>query len=207
MSMHRWLIAAFWLAATISAGTAHAQSIFGFKVGEDLRVAAKTHPQPSNTQSLGSFAAVKWDLPKGNAVSVTASPDTGTIVFIESDWGGDPANTAVEVPGMEFGKTTLADIRKHFQSNGFAFKSNLGGITQENLVSFNCYQIDTDPDLIVVFVTKLPIKDVPIVAGKPKPDMGRGRLDAVILASLAYLKGIWGEDRVFDATYHPVAWK
>jgi hypothetical protein len=211
VGMHRririGLAALLCLTAAVSARTAHAQSIFGFKVGDDLRVVAKTHPKPSIIEPAGSFAAVKWNLSSGNDVSVTASPETGRIVYVKSDWGGDPKSAAIEVPGMQFGTTTLSDIRKKFGSNGFAFKSNLGGITDDNLVGLNCYQIDSNPDLIVVFVTTQPIKDVPTVAGKPKPDSGKGHLDAVILASLEYLKQIWGEDRIFDTTYHPVAWK
>ena len=195
------------LTTAFATATGHAQSLYGFKVGDDLRVVAKSHPKPSSTEALGSFAAVKWDLPKGNAVSVTALPETGRIVFIESDWGGDITGATTEVPGMQFGTTTLGDIRRKFQSNGFGFKSNLGQATDADLVFFNCYQIDSDPDLIAVFITTLPIKDVPVVDGKPKLDSGQGHLDAVILASLEYLKEIWGEERIFDATYHPVPWK
>ncbi|NEX93806.1 hypothetical protein [Caulobacter sp. 17J65-9] len=195
------------LGATVFTGKAHAQSIFGFKVGEDFKVAAKAHPRPSDMEAQGAFAVVKWDLSSGNSVSVTASPQTGRIVFIESDWGGDPTSAVTEAPGLKFGATTLADIRQKFQSNGFGFRSNAVQVIGEDLVSINCYQIDGDPDLIAVFVTTLPIKDVPTVAGKPKPDTGRGHLDAVMLASLAYLKETWGEDRIFDAAHHPVAWK
>jgi len=195
------------LVATISTGAARAQSISGFKVGDDLRVVAKSHPKPDVSEPLGSFAASKWNLSNGNAVSVTASPQTGKIVFIESDWGGDPAGGATDVPGMQFGMTTLADIREKFGSNGFAFKATLGQATDDRLVFFNCYQIDGDPDLTVVFITTLPIKDVPMVAGEPKLDSGKARLDSVILASLAYLKEMWGDDRVFDAANRPVRWK
>lgn len=211
MSMPTWiriqLVLTLSLATAIPASSAHAQAISAFKIGEDMRVVAKNRPKPSNTEALGSYAAFKWNLPGGNDLSVTASPETGRIVFIESDWGGDPASAASDVPGMTFGLTTLADIRKRFQSNGFGFKSNLGQATTEKLVSFNCYQVDSDPDLVVVFVTTLLTKDVPTVAGDPKPDPGKGHLEAVILSSLVYLKEIWGEDRVFDATYHPVPWK
>jgi hypothetical protein len=46
-----------------------------------------------------------------------------------------------------------------------AFKENPGQVTNDRLVFFDCYQIDNDPDLIAVFITTLPIKDVPIVDG------------------------------------------
>lgn len=159
------------------------------------------------TEPAGSFVASKWHLPSGNDLSVTSAPATGKIVYIETDWGGDPASAATDVSGLQFGTTTLADIRKKFGSNGFGFKQNIGQATEDKLIFFNCYQIDGDPDLIAVFITTLPIKDVPIVAGETKPESGKARLDAVILASLAYLKETWGEDRVFDSTYRPIVWK
>jgi hypothetical protein len=195
------------LAATLATGATQAQSIFGFKVGEDLRMAIKTHQRPSTMGAQGSFAVVKWNLSSGNAVSVTASPESGSIVFIESDWGGDTKSAATDVPGINFGTTKLADIRARFKSNGFGFKSNVSQIIGGKLISLNCYQIDGSPDLTVVFVTTLPIKNVPTVAGEPQPDTGKGHLDAVILASLAYLKGIWGQNTIFDTAYHPVTWK
>ena len=187
------------------AANACAQSILNFKVAEDFRTAAKTHPQPSSEGAAGSFAVVKWDFPNGNAVSVTSSPATGKIVFIESDWGEDPAGAATDIPGLTFGSTKLDDIRRKFRSNGFGFRSNVVQVIGPNVVSFNCYPIAGENDLVVVFVTTLPISSVPTVAGQPDPHLGEGHLDAVILASLAYLKTIWGEDRIFDPQTHPIA--
>jgi hypothetical protein len=191
----------------VAAGGAQAQSIFGFKVGDDLRADAKTHTRPSVEGSIGSYAALKWSLANGNAVSVTVSPQTRRIVFVESDWGGDAAAAATEVPGLTFGTTRLADIRQKFQSNGFGFKGNLGSLIGHDLVAFNCYQIKGSADLVVVFVTALPVADVPVVDGQPKPDTGQAHLVGVILASQDYLKTLWGPDRVFDARNHPIEWK
>lgn len=203
----RALVAASMAIAFGAVGPVHAQTISGFKVGQDLKAAAKNHPRPSTQDALGAFAVFKWAQPNGNAVSVTASPQTGAIVFIESDWGGDAKNAVTEVPGLTFGVSTLADIRAKFQSNGFGFKTNVMQVIGSDLVSLNCYQIKGDDDLVAVFVTALPISSVPVVAGKPQPDSGQGRLNAVILAKLAYLKDLWGADRLFDPAYKPVDWK
>jgi hypothetical protein len=186
---------------------AHAQSIFGFKVGDDLRVAAKAHPQPSVMDALGSYAVVKWSLANGNAISVTASPETGSIVYVESDWGGDARNAVSEVPGLTFGQSNLADIRAKFGSNGFGFKSNVAQVSDKDLISINCYQVAGHENLVVAFVTRLPISSVPVENGQPKVDTGKGRLDAVILADLAYLQGLWGKDRLFDPAYRAIDWK
>lgn len=187
----------------ISGGTAHAQTIEGFAVGGDIRLAAKAHPRPSVAEPLGSDAAFKWDLAAGNAVSVTASPQTGSIMFIEEDWGGNAAAAASAVPGLGVGASTLADIRKKFGSNGFGFKSNAVTLRGEKIVSINCYQFAGKQNVVVALVTVLPISDV--VGGMPQT--GKGRLQAVILADLGYLQGIWGSDRLFDREYQPVEWK
>lgn len=175
-------------------------------MGEDFRAAARTHPKPSAQGALGSFAVVKWTLSHGNEVSVTASPDTGKIVFVESDWGDSAADAATEIPGLTFGKTNLSDIRGKFQSNGFGFKDNAVKLIGPDVVSFNCYEIKGSDNVVVVFVTVLPVASIPTVSGSPSPDVGRGRLVSVILAKLDYLKSIWGEDRLFDPTYQPVDW-
>jgi hypothetical protein len=191
---------------SFAACDAQAQAIFGFRVGQDLRVAAKTHPRPSKMGEQNAFAVVKWDLPNGSAVSVTASPETGKIVFMEADWGGDAANAATDLPGLSFGASKLADIRRRFQSNGFAFKSNAVQLIGQDVVSFNCYQIKGPDDLIAVFVTSLPTASIPTVDGKPSPDLGKGSLQAIILADSKYLKGLWGEERLFDKGYQ-IDWK
>lgn len=195
------------LGLVFAAAGAQAQSIFGFEVGGDFRTQAKTHPQPSDVGEAGPYAVVRWNLAGGDQVSVTSSAATGKIVFIESDWGENAADAATDIPGLTFGTTTLADIRSRFGSNGFGFKSNVVNVIDKNIVSFNCYQVGGDGDQVAVFVTTLPMSSVPIVDGEPAPKLGEGRLDSVILASLAYLKEIWGEDRISDPGYRPITLK
>src|SRR5262245_19225212 len=103
----------------LPSGHSAAQSIEGFKVGDDMRTAAKTHPRPSVVGPQGSYAAFRWNEAGRNTVSVTASPDTGKIVFIESDWGGDATFAASALLGLTFGTSTLGDIGDKFGSNGF----------------------------------------------------------------------------------------
>ena len=194
-------------ALSLAAGAAGAQALAGFSVGDDLAAAKKAHAPPAAESTLGAYAVAKWSLPHGAEVSVTAAPQSGRIVYVESDWGGDAAGAASEVPGLTFGVTALNDIRRKFQSNGFGFKSNVVRVIGPDVVSFNAYQIKGRGDLVAVFVTRLPISSIPMVDGKPAPQLGKGRLDAVILADLAYLQEIWGQDRLFDPTYQPVEWK
>ncbi len=197
-------IAAMALSLVFAGGAARAQSMFGFKIGQDLRTGADTHPEPTDVGKERAYVVARWALKAGNSVSVTAAPGTGKIVFIESDWGGDAATAATDVPGVTFGSTTLADIRKRFGSNGFGFTSNVVSVIGENVVSFNCYRVAGDGDQVLVVVTTLPRNSIPIVDGQPAPKLGEGHLDAVILASLAYLKELWGAETISDRDEHPI---
>ena len=197
-------IAAMALSLAFAGGPARAQSMFGFKIGQDLRTGAATHPEPTDVGKERTYVVARWKLKAGNSVSVTAAPGTGKILFIESDWGGDPANAATDVPGLTFGSTTLGDIRTRFGSNGFGFTSNVVSVIDKNLVSFNCYRVAGDDDQVLVVVTTLARSSIPTVHGQPAPKLGEGHLDAVILASLAYLKGLWGTQTISDRGEHPI---
>ncbi len=196
--------AALALSLLVTTGAARAQSIFGFTLGQDLRTGAQTHPEPTDVGKERTYAVARWRLEAGNSISVTAAHGTGKIVFIESDWGGDAAKAATDIQGLTFGSTTLADIRTKFGSNGFGFKSNVVSVIDKDIVSFNCYPIAGDGDRVLVVVTELPVSSVPIVGGEPAPKLGEGRLNAVIIASLAYLKEIWGEHTISDRAVRPV---
>jgi hypothetical protein len=190
-----------------AAGTAHAQSIDGFTVGGDIKAALKSHAAPSATGKLGGYDAYRWVDEQGSVVSVTAAPKTGRIVFVESDWNGDPAQAKSPVPGLLFGTTTLADIRARFGSNGFVFKKYALHMDARDIISVNGFELAGEKKAVLVLVTTQPVASVPEVDGKPQIDPGKGVLQAAILADLAYLESLWGKDRVADPKDKPVAWK
>ena len=196
----------------LSAGRLWAQSIDGIKVGDKSSDAVRDHSPfssspPPRTGPPDAFLTLRWTQPGGNSISFTTSPEDGRIVFIESDWSGNSANAATDVPGLSFGSSKLADIREKFGSNGFGYKTNAMRSSGQELVSINCYQFTANQNLILALVTTLSIADVPTVSGKPKPDTGQGKLVAVMLADQTYLQGIWGSDRIFDPKYQPIEWK
>ncbi len=207
MTLVRALLAVLGLAVALDAGAAHAQSLDGFKVGEAIKAALLTHEAPSATGKIGTFDGYRWNRASGNDTSVTADPDSDRIVFIETDWGGGTAPTKTDVPGLAFGKSTLAAIRKKFGSNGFSFKAHAMKLMETDIVSVNGYELARQPKTVLMVVTSLPVKDVPEVDGKPAIDTGKGTLQAVILADIDYLSSIWGQERLADPKSHPVEWK
>ncbi|HEY1719855.1 MAG TPA: hypothetical protein VGG27_01320 [Magnetospirillaceae bacterium] len=195
------------LALTLAATAARAQSIDGFGVGQDVQAAIAKHDPPTESGKLKDNDVYRWAIAGGTTASVTAAPKTGKIIFIESDWGGDANYAATDVPGLTFGATTLADIRTKFGSNGFIFKQHALHMDAHDIISVNCYALAADKKVALAVVTTQAVADLPEVDGKPQIDTGRGVLQAVILADLAYLQTIWGKDRVADDKAHPIDWK
>ena len=195
------------LIAVFAATTAHAQSVDGFAIGQDIQAALAKHDAPAAQGALNGYDVYRWTLPSGNATAVTAAPKTGKIVFVEFDWGGDAQTSAADVPGLVFGASTLAEIRAKFGSNGFVFKQHALHMDEHDIIGVNCYALAARKDQVLALVTTQPVANVPEVDGKPKIDMGQGTLQAVILADLTYLESIWGKERADDAKDHPVEWK
>ncbi len=195
----------FCAVASLAATRAHAQSIDGFQIGADVKGAMLTHTAPAAAGKLGDFDAYRWQLDNGNVTSVTAAQDSGTIVFIESDWGGEGAKPATDLPGVNFGATSLADIRKKFGSNGFSFKAHSVKALGDELVSVNCFELAVDKNKVLAFASAMPIAQLES-ADKPPPT-DKLKVQAVILADMTYLQSIWGADRVADPKYRPVQWK
>ena len=142
----------------LAAAAASGQELNGFRLGEKLATSAHAHPHPSAVGPVDGFPAMRWVLPDGSAVAVTARPDTRLVVFVEHDGSGDAAGP-VGIAGLRFG-TTLDDIRRRFGSNGYGFASNGETIANDSLVGVNCYEPQGSTDVTLALITSQPIADV-----------------------------------------------
>jgi hypothetical protein len=182
---------------------AHAQSLSSLHVG----TASTKLPalgEPASSEADHDRLVTRWTLPNGNDLSATTDKG-GHIVYVESDWNGRDSSTGCDLPWLRFGITTLAEIRQHFGSNGFAFKDQAGQLLAEDgAVLLNSYEAG---DTVITFYNKVRNAEV----AKLDPD-GRSaiadhaRLDAISIASQSYAKTEWG-DRVYDAHYRKIVWK
>ena len=135
---------------------------------------------------------VKYRTANGNDFSVTV--ENGKVIFMENDWLQDPAAKQALLPGFTFGETSLADIRKRFGSNGFAFESGAFSQTETHLILFNCYEFDSAGEEILVVITK-----VPLDADVNEENLARtAKLEALIIASKSYLDENWGATKTYD---------
>lgn len=180
-----------------------AQSILGLGVGDDQAKLQTIGSPPSAVEHPGSFTVTAWNLSNGNTLSVTTSKG-GVIVYIELDWGGREGGTQSEFPGFTFGKTTLADIRQKFASNGMAFEHRPTSTKVEGGIALlNSYEVGS---VIVTFITKIQNIDIPAIQKNPSSLPGAATLDALILSDLDYVRINWGK-AVYDTDYKPIQWK
>lgn len=180
-----------------------AQSLSGVRIGDTLAQAIETvGMKPSRVSTIGPFNAIAWTFPGANSLSVTASIQTGKIVYAESDWGGGAQHDAfADFPNMTYGETTLADIRKRFGSNGMAFEERSPVMTtDEGVVLLNAYEVG---QVIVTFVTRVRKEGA---AAKNAADVSRyATLDSISIADPSYARS-WGKP-IKDQAYKPIEWK
>lgn len=179
---------------------AHAQSLSGIRVGDPIQSTSAFGKPPNSRTASGPFIIQKWMLPDGNEISVTSVRDSGKIVFLASDWGGQNIGAFADLPGMVFGKTTLADIRARYGSNGYMYKAHgPAQIVPEGVIMRNSYGFANLPTVAITFVTK--------ITRNPGKDIANSaKLDSIILADTSYVDVIWGSEKIPDPAYRPISW-
>jgi 3',5'-cyclic AMP phosphodiesterase CpdA len=181
----------------------HSPSLSGIHIGENLAAVSRIGIPPTAKNQIGPQTIIKWRFPLRDELSVTAMIDTGKIVYIEYDWGGNSRTSLTDFPNFQFGTTTLTEIREKLGSNGFTFDKNPAGPFPDGIVLSNGYEI-IDTDAIVIFVTKIWFQD------NPKDDLltiaNYAKLVAIILADGTYLRRTWGKISA-DPAYRPIYWK
>ena len=128
----------------LTAGT-QAQTLNGISIGEEIAAAARIAGKPTAKVAAGAHEAVTWRLPDGNKLALATHPGNGRIAYAEETWGGRPDGRPADFPGFKYGETTLADIRKHAENNGFAFVERLLDERPDGLRLFNSYEVEGRP--------------------------------------------------------------
>jgi hypothetical protein len=184
---------------------AAAQSLSGVHIGDNIRVTARLGAPPKSKSQSGPFIMQKWELEDGNDLSVTTTKG-GTIVYIETDWGGGQGGAYSDFPGFYYGRTTLDGIRKTLGSNGFAFGDRTAMRSPDgSIVFFNSYGISGNDDVIVSFITSIS-KNEASRLGKSGEIESYATLKSIILGYPEYLRNIWGSQLVYDPAYQKIRW-
>jgi hypothetical protein len=135
---------------------------------------------------------VKFKTENGNDFSITI--EKGKIVYMENDWLQNPKSREALITDFQFGKTTLKDIRDRFSTNGFSYKRTAAMKTKTHLVMFNCFELESENEEILVTITKIALNDEVTEENVAR----KLTLDAIILADKNYLDKIWGKEKSHD---------
>jgi S1-C subfamily serine protease len=179
----------------------HAQSLSGLHIGDEISRATMIGLPPTAVNKTGPFTIARWDFQDGNSLSVTAS-NAGRIVYMESDWGQRKVGSTSDFPGLVFGRTTLAQLRAKFASNGFMFNDRGSSFTtSDGIILLNSYEVGPT---VVTFYTKVS-RDSIVAARDAQKLPGLAVLDGISLADKEYADNAWGE-RVYDPRYKRIEW-
>jgi hypothetical protein len=191
----------------LTAGT-QAQTLNGIRIGEEITTASQFAGKPTSRVVAGPHEEVRWRLPDGNKLALATDPGNGRIAYAEETWGGRPDGKPADFPGFRYGETSLADIRMHAESNGFAFVERLIDERPDGLCLFNSYEVEGSPGLVVTFVTKMSMRDTQRLKSKQQSvDINRAaKLDGIILGDARYLESIWGQAKLKGKNYKPIRW-
>jgi hypothetical protein len=192
----------FWLGAAL--GSAGAQSLAGLQIGDAAKRLEKFGAAVAAAPD-GEFLNQKWTLTNGNDLAVSTTTD-GHLVYLEFDWGGKDDDPGCDLPGLKFGATTLADLRKRFGSDGFGFQNRSSALeVRDGLVMMNSYEVGTN---VVTFITKVSQLDYATAkaAGDKRDLAGEAKLDAIMISDKDYALTQWG-NRVYDLDYKKIEWK
>jgi hypothetical protein len=141
---------------------------------------------------------IKFKTDNGNDFSITCQK--GKVVYMENDWIQDNKGTQPLFSDFIFGQTSLREIRKKFETNGFTYKQRGTFTTDKYLITFNCFEFDSPNNEIFVTITK-----VSLTANVTEDNVADNlKLDAIIIANKSYLDKEWGKEKVYDKNYRKI---
>ncbi len=141
----------------------------------------------------------KYSTENGNDFTLTI--EKGKVVYLENDWLHDKSGNKPLITNFVFGETTLKDIRAAFGTNGFAYKEHAFLSLEKDLITFNCFELDSPNDEILVIATKIPFSTTGLTEGNVAENF---KLEAIILSNKKYLNKIWGKEKAYDGNFKKI---
>jgi hypothetical protein len=186
------------------------KAFYGIRVGGPVQPAYDLKFERLLRTGDGVIKSIKWRLPNLNEFSVSYDSKQDRIRQIEIKWDGNKQGKEVGMSGFRFNETTLQDIRRSFNSNGFSYATHIMYSSDDGVVTFNAFELAETPTIIVVFKTLLPYEDKEKIDLLPQEKQEFGqigdyfRLIGVSVADEAYLDDVWGKEKIYDPKCNPV---
>lgn len=189
------------------------KAFYGVRVGGPIQPAYDLNFERLLRKGDGTIKSIKWLLPNSNEFSVSYDSEQDRIRQIEIEWSGNEQGKEVGISDFRFNETTLQDIRKSFNSNGFSYATHVMYRGDDGVVTFNAFELAETPTLIVVFKTLLPYKVKEKIDLLPKEKQKLGQIGehfnliGVSVADETYLDEVWGEVKIYDPKSNPITLK
>ena len=186
------------------------RAFHGVRIGASAKSLQKLKLKQIDRSGSGAIKITKWALPNGNDLSVTYNSETDRIVYMEVDWCKNGSALSTGLAKKQFGTTSLSDIRSAFKSNGFTYANRAFLETPEELITFNAFELHNMPNIIAVFITSISQEEQNNIrvlqSDRENLDQVSDsfKLVAIALADEAYLDEIWGTEKIYDPTSHPI---
>lgn len=146
----------------------------------------------------------RWKLGNGNELSVTYDSVQDRILYMEIDWNQKTSGMTLGMGKLLFGRSSLQQIRRLYESNGFSYVKHAMFEIDGGIVTFNAFELKRTPTIVVVFITKISAETRQYISSLPQENQVLGdlgehfKLDAIAVADESYLDQIWGSDKIYD---------
>lgn len=103
-----------------------------------------------------------------------------------------------------FGRSSLQQIRRLYESNGFSYAKHAMFEIDGAIVTFNAFELKRTPTIVVVFITRISAETRQHISTSPEANQLLGeigehfKLVAIAVADESYLDQIWGCDKIYD---------
>jgi hypothetical protein len=182
------------------------RAFHGVRIGASQRSLQRLKLKQIARDGEGAVKMTKWLLPEGNDLSVTYNSELDRIVYMEVDWCRKSSAKSTDLKNFRFGETSLADIRKFYKCNGFAYANRVVHEEQDEIVLFNAFELKSTPNIITVFITSISKAEHEVIRRSKQSDniAVSCKLVAIAIADEEYLDKIWGAAKIYDPTSHAI---
>lgn len=194
-----------------AASTAGAQSIEGFRLGDD-KITLQRLGVPSEAKADGAFTTLTYHGSDGVDLKATYQKPSDRLVALEATWPKDAEGPSTGYGDLTFGKTSLSEIRSQMGSKGILYGSQSPVIASSNgAISILSYFDVSGTDTVATFVTSINSDE----AARLKATFGAeaynhalaaAKLRTISVSRREYLENSQGTKRTLDTGYRAISW-
>ncbi|PKA43196.1 hypothetical protein CWR43_14205 [Rhizobium sullae] len=199
------------LFAIFSATSLSAQSIEGFRLGDDKGVLQRLGTAAA-AKSDSAFTTLTFHLNNRVDLDVTYQKPSNRLVALLASWHGTGDGPSASYDGFTFGKTSLADLRSKMGASGILYGSTPPVVASSSgTIKIVSYYDVSATDYVASFVTSISRDEAKRLKEQYNQYAYRNagtsaKLSAIGISRREYLEKSQGSDRTLDIGYKPISW-